>query len=113
MKKFTLAVLTMVIALSAGCAPKPQAATADQAIEQSKSMGAPQEQAKYLVSQANAFVNSQKFDDAIASAKYVLANLDANSVEAKNIIEKATAEIKAMAEQKAQELKNKLNNIGN
>lgn len=104
----------MVLALSAGCAaPKPQAATADQAIEQSKSVGDVQAQAKYLISEANAFVNSQKFDEAIEAAKYVLANLDANSQEAKSILEKATAEIKKLAEQKAAELKNKLNNIGN
>jgi len=102
------------VLLSAGCAaPKPKAATADQAIEQSKSVGDVQAQAQYLVGEANAFVNSQKFDEAIVTAKYVLANLDANSQEAKSVLEQATAEIKKMAEQKAGELKNKLESMGN
>ena len=115
MKRFySILTVLLLIGSVSGCAKQqPQAATADQAIEQSKSQGSVDAQAKYLVSEANAFVNSQKFDEAIATAKYVLANLDANSQEAKSVIEKATAELKAMAEQKAQELKNKLNNIGN
>ena len=115
MNKFnvTVILLTLIAAIS-GCAQQqPQAATASQAIEQSKTKGSVDEQAKYLISQANAFVNSQKFDEAIKSAKYVLANLDANSQEAKSIVERATAEIKKMAEAKAGELKQKLGSLGN
>src|SRR5262245_57399339 len=115
MKRFNSAVILFsLIAAIGGCAQQqPQAATASQAIEQSKTKGTVEQQAQYLIGEANAFVNSQKFDEAIQAAKYVLANLDANSAEAKGIIEKATAQLKEMAGQNADELTQKLNNIGN
>ena len=95
----------VVSIISAGlisCSQQPKSANAQQAIDQSKSMKTVDEQTKYLVSQANLFVNSKDFDQAVQTAKYVLANLDANSQEAKNILEKAAEEMKKMAEQKAE-----------
>ena len=77
-----------------GCAQQPKAANAEQAIEQSKSLPTVEEKAEYLVKQANAFVNSKDFEQAIQTAKHVLVNLDANSAEAKSILEKATEEMK-------------------
>ena len=50
-----------------------------------------EEQVNYLVSQANAFINSQEFDQAIKTSQYILRNLDKSSEEAKGIIETAKA----------------------
>ena len=108
-----IAVFLMCASLTfAGCAQQPKAANASQAIEQSKSMKTVEEQAKYLVGQANAFVNSKDFDQAIQTAKYVLSNLNANSQEAKDVLEKATEEMKKMAMQKAEEMKKSLGDFG-
>lgn len=105
-------ILVGFLLLVLGCAQQPKAANAQQAIEQSKAKGTAEQQAKYLVSQANAFMNSKNFDEAVQTARYVLANLDANSQEAKSIIEKAAAELKKVAEQKAEELKKSLGGLG-
>lgn len=100
--------LTVGIFSVTGCSQQPKAADSKAAIEQAKVMETVEEKTKYLVSEANAFVNNKNFDEAVKTAKYVLSNLDAESQEAKSIIEKATAEIKKMAEQKAEELKKSL-----
>ena len=104
--------LTGAVLAVSSCSQQPKAANSRQAIEQSKAMSTTQEQAKYLVSQANAFVNSNNFDEAIQTAKYILANLDADSAEAKSIIEKAAAELKNVAMQKTEEMKKSLGNLG-
>ena len=106
-------IVTSIFLMSvAGCSQQPKAADSQQAIEQSKSMGTVEAQTKYLIDQANAFVNSKDFDQAIQTAKHVLANLDTNSMEAKSVIEKATEEMKKMAQQKAEELKKSLGALG-
>lgn len=114
MKKMYLAAVlfSVVLAGLAGCSQQPKAANSQQAIEQSKSMGTAEQQAKYLVNQANAFVNSKSFDEAIQTAKYILSNLDADSQDAKSIIEKATEEMKKVVQAKADEMKKSLGNLG-
>jgi len=114
MKKLILAVtIAGVACLSvAGCAQQPKAANSQEAIEQAKALETAEAQAKYLISQANAFVNSKDFDQAIQTAKYVLANLDSESKEAQSIIEKATTQLKKMAEEKAAEMKKSLSSMG-
>jgi hypothetical protein len=115
MKK-TLGLLVAVLMISAfgivGCAQKAKTASSSEAIEQAKQMQSVEDQVKFLVSEANAFLNSQKFDEAVNTAKYVLGQLDANSQDAKSIIEKAQAELKKLAEQKMQDVKGALGNIG-
>ena len=105
-------VLMLIGAGMSGCAQQPKSANAKEAIDQSKSMKTVEEQAKYLVGQANAFLNSQNFDQAVQTAKYVLANVDANSQDAKSILEKATAEMKRMAQQKVEEMKKSMGSFG-
>lgn len=115
MKKLSLiivAVSFMAVFSFAGCAQQPKADNAQQAIDQSKSMATVEEQVKYLVGQANAFVNSKDFDQATQTVQYVLSNLDANSQEAKSVLEKAAAEMRKVAEQKAEELKKTLGGLG-
>ena len=89
--KTTSILLTAVVmsaTLLTSCAQKP-AANAQEAIQQSQSKGTPQQQADYLVGQANAFLSSKNYDQAMAVANHVLTNLDQNSQAAKNILMKA------------------------
>lgn len=114
MKKFYsvfLAVIFLTVSF-AGCAQQPKAANSQEAIAQSKSLATVDEQVKYLVGQANAFVSSKNYEQAVQTAQYVLSSLDANSQEAKSILDKAAAEIKKLAEQKAEELKKSLGSFG-
>ncbi|MBP7216222.1 MAG: hypothetical protein KBA46_02945 [Candidatus Omnitrophica bacterium] len=90
-----------------GCGPK-KAASSREAIETSKAMQTVQEQANYLIGQAKAFYNSKDFQEAITIAQHVLSVVDKDSQEAKTLIEKAKAELEALARKKADELKNKL-----
>lgn len=97
-----------------GCAQQPSTNNSTEAINHAKQLPSVEEQTKYLVKEANAFINNDKFDEAIKTAKHVLAKLDANSSEAKSIVEKAKEELKALAEKKAAEVKDKLNEkLGN
>lgn len=93
--------LTVVICLSlgifaiSGCAKK--AASSNEAIQNAESLATVQEKANYLVQQAEAFYNSKEFQQAIQTAQYVLSNLDKDSQPAKNLIEKAKAQLEAIA----------------
>jgi hypothetical protein len=86
-----------------GC--EQRASNAQDAITQSKTKTTVEAQVDYLVSQANAFFNSKNFDEAIATAQYVLSNLDKDSDKAKSIIEMAKAELQKLAQQKVEDLK--------
>lgn len=112
MTKNRYAVLVTVVCLLAaavsGCAQKPQSASSTDAIQQANQLETVEAQVNYLVKEANAFINSQKFDEAVNTAKYILSNLDKESVQAKSILEKAQAELKKLAEAKAEELKGSL-----
>ncbi len=65
-----------------------QANTAQEAIDQSKTMGTPEEQTQYLATQALGFLSAQKADQATSIAQHILTNIDPNSASAKNILEK-------------------------
>lgn len=112
-KRFSLVAAVCLVAafIAAGCAQK-KAANSQEAIAQSKELKTVEEQARYLVSQANQFINSKEFDQAIATAQHVLSNLDANSTEAKSIIEKAKDEMKKMAAATVADMKSKLGSFG-
>jgi fumarylacetoacetate (FAA) hydrolase family protein len=106
----------IILAFAAGCSQPPKAATAQDAIQQSEAKQTPQEKVDYLVSQANAFVNGKQFEEGIAVAQHILQKLDANSQEAKSIVERATEELAKVANQKVAEVKtditNKINALG-
>jgi len=118
MKKFNIYVIFFCVltVMLAGCAQKPESTDSKQAISNAQKLQDVQAQAQYLIKEANAFLNSQQFDQAINTAKYVLANLDKNSQEAQSIIEQAQAKLKALAEQKVDEaassVKNALGGLG-
>ena len=119
MKRITtvLVAVSFVFAVGImGCSQKPQSANSSEAIEQAKTLQSVEEQAKFLGKEANAFINSEQFDEAIKTAKYVLSKLDKESQEAKSLIERAKQELETMAREKAEEakakLKEKLGGIG-
>ncbi|MCK5179882.1 MAG: hypothetical protein KAR32_10160 [Candidatus Omnitrophica bacterium] len=107
-KIFVVGLIIGFVAL--GCGQK--AKSSSEAIELSKAKATVEAQAKYLIQQANGFINSDQFDEAIKTAKYVLSNLDSKSTAAQGIIEKAQAELKEIANQKIQEVKGKLGSLG-
>ena len=93
-----------------GCAKR--AANSQEAISNAKSMKTVEEQVNYLVGQANGFVNSKSFDEAINTAKYILANLDSNSQAAQGIVTKATEEMKKAAMGAMDDVTKKLGSFG-
>jgi len=108
MKKLTTYVIAVTLMLAvglSGCAQQPKSANSGEAIEHAKTLATAEEQAKFLISEANAFINSKQFDEAIGAAKYVLSKLDKESAEAKGIIEQAKAKLEEMARQKVEEAK--------
>ena len=102
---FSVVSVVLLAALVVGCAQKPKAANSKEAVEQAKQLENVEAQVQYLVKEANAFINSKQFDEAVNTAKYILSNLDKESAQAKTILEKAQEELKKLAEAKAQELK--------
>jgi len=101
-----LIVLFLLSVTVAACAQK--AASSTEAIDVAKAMETVEAKSKYLVQQANAFISSEQFDEAIKTAKYVLANLDSESQDAKSIIERAKEELAKKAEGAVADMKDKL-----
>ncbi len=93
-----------------GCVQK--AASSSEAIETAKAMETPEAKTNYLMQQARAFYNSKDFQEAINIAQHVLNYLDKDSQEAKDLIEKAKQKLSELAQQKTNELKSKISNIG-
>jgi hypothetical protein len=108
MKKWTLLIVAVLCIFVVGCAQQPESENASGAIAAAKKLENVEAQVNYLVKEANAFISSEQFDEAINSAKYILKELDAESIQAKSIIEKAQVELKAYAEKKAAEAKAEL-----
>jgi hypothetical protein len=97
----TLFVMLLVVVLGmgvmlAGCGPQKEASS-QAAIEKSKSMATVEEKADYLIKQAETFMNSKDFQQAVEVAQYVLAEVDKESVKAKDLLEKAKAELEKAA----------------
>lgn len=110
MKKVLILAMVICFAsamfLSAGCAKK--AASASEAIQNSEVYKTAQEKVNYLVEQAKAFYNSKDYQQAVSVAQYVLAKLDSNSQQAKDLLEKAKAQLQAAAEKAMGDVSNKL-----
>jgi len=92
--------------VSSGCEKK--AASSSEAIQNSQSLKTVEEKAAYLLKQAESFYNSKEFQKAIETAQYVLSNLDKNYQPAKDLIEKAQAQLKAAAQKAAGDVGKKL-----
>ena len=96
------------VALSCG----QKAKSSSEAIELSKDKTSVEAQTKHLVLQANGFLNSKQFDEAVNTAKYVLRKLDANSIEAKKIIEEAKKKLEKIALENMSEVKGRIGSFG-
>ena len=97
-----LATLPMI----AGCGQK--AASSSEAIQHAQTLKTPQQQADYLVTQAQSFLNSKQYQEAIQSAQYVLAKIDVNSQAARDLLEKAKTQLAGDAQGAVSDAKKKL-----
>ena len=127
MRKLNLWIIIMAVVLMSSfssCAQQPKSANSSEALKAASTMQTTEEKVKFLISEANAFVSSKKFEDAVSTAQYILSNLDANSADARSILEKARADIEKLAQAKIAEakaeagkavsdVKNKINSFGN
>lgn len=95
-----------------GCAQQAKATDSQQAIAQAEQYQSIEEKVQYLVTQANQFLNSKEFNEAISTAQYVIKELDQNSQDAKNILETAKAELQKVAQGAVKDVKNVLGGIG-
>jgi len=102
----TIFCLAAGIFLSAGCVKK--ANSVSEAIQNSEALKTIQEKASYLIKQAEIFYNSKEFQQAIQIAQYVLNSVDKNSQAAKDLIEKAKAQLQAVAQKAAGDVSSKL-----
>ena len=98
---FTVFILAVAFALSS-CGPQ-KAGSSKEAIDIAKTMATTQEQTKYLIGQAKAYINSDEFQNAIDVLQYVLRYLDKDSPEAKELLKKAQEDLTAQLKQKAEE----------
>lgn len=114
MNKYAVAVMVSVLCLSIaliGCGAKKEVSS-QQAIEKSKAMQTVEQKVNYLIGQTKAFMSSKEFDQAVATANYILRNLNANSQEAKNLLEKAKNAIAAQAKSAAADVKKQFGSFG-
>jgi hypothetical protein len=82
------------LVLAAGCG-KPAASSSSEAIQHARTLKTPEQQADYLVSRAQAFMNSKDYQEAVKTAQYVLASIDVNSQAAKELLEQAKTRLAA------------------
>ena len=103
-----VAAVALVAGVSAavGCAKK--AASSAEAIQHAQVLSTPQQKADYLVGQARAFLNSKEYQEAIKTAQHVLASIDANSQAARDLLEKAKAQLAGKAKAAAGDAKKAL-----
>ncbi len=104
--KFFIGVLLSFLVL--GCS-QSTAVNSQEAIEKAKAKPTVEAKVDYLVKEAKTFINKEKFDEGIKTAKFILNNLDKDSKEAKSIMEQAKAKLQALADKKAKELKAEAN----
>lgn len=98
--------------LVCGCAQKPQSASSKEAINKAAALETVQQKADFLIGEAQAFYNSEKFQDAVDLAQYVLNTLDKDSQAAKDLVEKAKQALAQAVESAASDLKEKALNLG-
>lgn len=117
MKKLLVLVMVVcvgIVLVFSGCAKK--AATSNDAISQADTLKTLDEKVKFLVSQANDFLDSKQYQQAVNVAQYILSNFDKNSADAKSILQKATDMLKAEAskvvDKAKSDVQNKLGSFG-
>ncbi len=112
--QIALTLMTLIVFLTVGgCSQQPKAANSSQAIQQAQTKSTIEEKAKYLVDQAQAFLKSKQYEDAMASAQYVLLQLDQNSKAAQDILAKAQKELTKQAQEGMQKVQDTTNQAMN
>ena len=101
-----VAVALVAGSLIVGCGQKATSSSA--AIQHAQTLQTPQEQADYLIGQAQAFLNSKNYQEATATAQYVLANVDKNSQQAKQLLQQAADQAAAGAQAAVKNAKKQL-----
>jgi hypothetical protein len=120
MNRIAMAAFALMIGaalLVSGCGQKAAStASSGDAIKNSQALQTVSEKVKYLVGQANTFMNSKNYQQAVNVAQYILTNLDKDSADAKSILQKATELLKAEAakamDSAKTDLQNKLGGLG-
>lgn len=108
MKRSMLLAVCFIFCCAAAVAYAQVSAAVTEVIKKSEVFKTVAEKANYLIGQADAFYKTEKFQQAIETAQYVLNNLDKNSQPAKDLIEKAKAQMKATAQGTMGNVTNKL-----
>ena len=89
-----------------GCGQKATSST--EAIQHAQALKTPQEQADYLISQAKAFLNLKNYQEATATAQYILAKVDQNSQAAQDLLQQATQQAANAARAAVKDAKKRL-----
>jgi hydroxylamine reductase (hybrid-cluster protein) len=108
----TLIIITLCLFIgfaAVGCADK-KAESSQAAISQAQTMQSVDEKVSYLMGQAQAFYNSDDFQNAIEVAQHVLSKLDKNNQQAKDLITQAKEALKAQASKALEDVSGNLKN---
>jgi len=88
------------------------AATAQEAINYAKKIEDVKAKKDYLIAQAQNFYKSEDFQQVVDVAQYVLAYVDKDSAEAKNLLDKAKKELQAAVDGAVTDVKDKMGSFG-
>ena len=113
---FTLFIAVCVVSSMGlvGCGTKSteKAADSQAAIQRSQELATVEEKTKYLIGQANVFLEDDEFKEAITIAKYILRNFDRNSSEAQSILKTAKTEWMKVTQDQTGEIQTILTGFG-
>lgn len=114
MKKMILGLSVLLLIsffMLSGCSPK-KAESSKEALDTAKGMETVDEKINYLEKQANAFYKAKEYKEAIQISQYIISELDKNSEAAKSMISDAKEQLEKEAKSSAEDMSNKLKNLG-
>lgn len=93
-----------------GCARQkpPESSNSKEAINKSMIMSTKEETEAYLLSEARAYLAYERYEDAGKIARHILARVDHDSAEAKEVLSKVQQALKVIDQEKSEELKSKV-----
>ncbi|MFA5038676.1 MAG: hypothetical protein WC732_03240 [Candidatus Omnitrophota bacterium] len=107
----TLVILMVIAVVSmAGCAKK--ASSSSEAIAQAQTMQSVNQKVDYLAGQANMFLDSREYSEALKTANYILSNVDSNSQQAKDIVQKAQERLSGQVKDMAGNFEKSMSGMG-
>ena len=109
---YCVAISLMVPFCLAGCAKQEVAESGRAAISQAAQMETTEAKVKYLIGQAKAMYNSEKFQDAIDVARYILRWLDKDSQAAKDLLREAQSALRAKAQGVVESMNRDVEGVG-